>query len=88
MLLQESTLAEGVDTTCPPEKALQEKEQALLERYKLVLQSFLHEKVDLQVVAVYALQVFCHALHFPKGQYFYLLNTVQLINHLNRDQIH
>jgi translation initiation factor 4G len=67
-VMQESTLAEGVDTTTPPDKPVQEKEQALLERYKLVLQSFLHEKVDLQVVAVYALQVFCHALQFPKGE--------------------
>jgi translation initiation factor 4G len=64
---QESTLAEGLEASNLPDKAVLEKEQALLGRFKLVLQSFLHEKVDLQVIAVYALQVFCHSLQFPKG---------------------
>ncbi|XP_063223365.1 eukaryotic translation initiation factor 4 gamma 2 isoform X2 [Bacillus rossius redtenbacheri] len=66
-ITQESTLAEGVDCSAAPEKALQEKEKALLERYKPVLQAFLHERTDLQVTAVYSLQVFCFGLHFPKG---------------------
>lgn len=48
-------------------KAVQEKEKALLERFKSVLQAFLHEDINLQVTAVYALQVFCHSLKFPKG---------------------
>lgn len=66
-LSQESTLVEGCDPNAVPEKALQEKEKALLEKFKLVLQAFLHEQTDLQVVAVYALQVYCYSLHFPKG---------------------
>lgn len=58
---------EGCDPNTVPDKALQEKEKALLEKFKLVLQAFLHEQTDLQVVAVYALQVYCYSLHFPKG---------------------
>lgn len=46
---------------------LQDKEKALLKRYKIVLQHFLHERVDLQVTAVYSLQAHCHVLGFPKG---------------------
>lgn len=43
------------------------KERALLEKYTVVLQHFLHEKTDLQVTAVYSLQAHCHTLGFPKG---------------------
>lgn len=32
-----------------------------------MLQHFLHERIDLQVTAVYSLQAHCHALGFPKG---------------------
>lgn len=50
-------------------KAVQEKEKALLEKFKTVLQPFLHD-IDLQVTAVYALQVYCLSLDFPKGNIF------------------
>ncbi|PSN51862.1 Eukaryotic translation initiation factor 4 gamma 2 [Blattella germanica] len=66
-ITQESTLVEGSDPNIVPDKALQEKEKALLEKFKLVLQAFLHEQTDLQVMAVYSLQVYCYSLHFPKG---------------------
>lgn len=46
---------------------VKKKERALLERYTVVLQHFLHERIDLQVTAVYSLQAHCHALGFPKG---------------------
>ncbi|CAB3370045.1 Hypothetical predicted protein [Cloeon dipterum] len=81
-ITQESTLAEGLDASNPPEKAVLEKEQALLGKFKLVLQSFLHEKFDLQVIAVYALQVFCHSLQFPKGmllRWFHNLYDLEVI---------
>ncbi|XP_059486648.1 eukaryotic translation initiation factor 4 gamma 2 isoform X2 [Neocloeon triangulifer] len=81
-ITQESTLAEGLDASNPPEKAVLEKEQALLGRFKLVLQSFLHEKVDLQVIAVYGLQTFCHSLQFPKGmllRWFHNLYDLEVI---------
>ncbi|XP_026283056.1 eukaryotic translation initiation factor 4 gamma 2 isoform X1 [Frankliniella occidentalis] len=64
---QESTLGEGSDPNLVPDKALQEKEKALLEKYKLVLKAFLHNHLDLQVTAVYSLQVFCYSNNFPKG---------------------
>jgi len=54
----------GADST---DKVVQEKEKALLKRYTVVLQHFLHERQDLQVTAVYSLQSHCHALGFPKG---------------------
>jgi hypothetical protein len=64
-------LVEGCDPNTVPDKALQEKEKALLEKFKLVLQAFLHEQTDLQVMAVYSLQVYCYSLHFPKGDNIY-----------------
>ncbi|XP_049777402.1 eukaryotic translation initiation factor 4 gamma 2-like [Schistocerca cancellata] len=66
-ITQESTLSEGCDPNTPPDKTLIEKEKTLLEKYKAVLQAFLHEHVDLQVTAVYSLQVFCYSQQFPKG---------------------
>nr|CAD7447176.1 unnamed protein product [Timema bartmani] len=69
-ITQETTLIEGYDQTTVPDKALQEKEKTLLEKFKLVLQAFLHEKTDLQVTAVYSLQVYCYTLHFPKEEAF------------------
>jgi len=67
LMWQESTLVEGCDPNTVPDKALQEKEKTLLEKYKLVLQAFLHEQTDLQVMAVYSLQVYCYSVQFPKG---------------------
>lgn len=46
---------------------VKKKERAILERYTVVLQHFLHEKMELQVTAVYSLQAHCHVLGFPKG---------------------
>ncbi|XP_046673047.1 eukaryotic translation initiation factor 4 gamma 2 isoform X1 [Homalodisca vitripennis] len=45
----------------------QEREKALLEKYKPVLNAFLNNHTDLQVVAVYALQTYCFSFDFPKG---------------------
>uniref|UniRef100_A0A069DWX8 Eukaryotic translation initiation factor 4 gamma 2 n=1 Tax=Panstrongylus megistus TaxID=65343 RepID=A0A069DWX8_9HEMI len=64
---QESTVGKGITNETVHDKLLQEKEKGLLERFKSVLQAFLHADVNLQVTAVYALQVFCYALDFPKG---------------------
>ncbi|XP_075213295.1 N-acetyltransferase 1 isoform X2 [Lycorma delicatula] len=57
-ITQEVGISEG--------KAVQEKEKTLLEKFKTVLHPFLHD-IDLQVTAVYALQVYCFSLDFPKG---------------------
>lgn len=66
-ITQETTLGDGVDRLKNPDKLLVEKEKALLERYCPVLQQFLHDNRDLQLVAIYALQVFCYSVQFPKG---------------------
>ncbi|KAL0268186.1 UNVERIFIED_CONTAM: hypothetical protein PYX00_010221 [Menopon gallinae] len=66
-ITQESTLPEGSDPNVVPEKHLIDKEKSLLEKYKPVLGTFLHEKQELQVIAVYSLQVLCYSLKFPKG---------------------
>ncbi|KAL1122516.1 hypothetical protein AAG570_002847, partial [Ranatra chinensis] len=66
-ITQESSVGKGVSTAGATEKSLQEKEKALLGKFKSVLQAFLRENINLQVTAVYALQVFCYSLDFPKG---------------------
>ncbi|XP_030762180.1 eukaryotic translation initiation factor 4 gamma 2 [Sitophilus oryzae] len=50
------------------EKAMVEKENALLKRYQPILHAFLHDKSSLQLVAVYSLQMHFFALGFPRGQ--------------------
>lgn len=67
-ITQETTLSDGQGREGQgPDKASQEKEKILLEKFKPVLQAFLHAHIDLQVVAVYALQVYCFSIDFPKG---------------------
>ncbi|BES99208.1 Eukaryotic translation initiation factor 4 gamma [Nesidiocoris tenuis] len=66
-ITQEANAGKSITETAQDAKLLQEKEKALLERFKSVLQAFLHEDINLQVTAVYALQVFCFAVDFPKG---------------------
>lgn len=66
-ITQESTLGEDVDQNQNPDRTLQDKERELVERFRPVLQAFLHDFTHLQVTAVYALQVFCFSNQFPKG---------------------
>ncbi len=51
----------------PTDKAAAEAEKTLLSRFKPVLQPFAGESAGHSLTAVYALQVFCHELGFPKG---------------------
>jgi len=64
---QETTLAEGIDPTVVPEKSLIDKELTLLKKYCPVLNAFLNGNGDLQLVAIFAMQVFCYSYNFPKG---------------------
>lgn len=50
-----------------PDKIQIEKELTLLEKYCPVLNAFLHGNNDLQLVAIFAMQVFCFSYNFPKG---------------------
>lgn len=64
---QETTLADGIDPTIIPEKSLIDKELTLLKKYCPVLNAFLNGNGDLQLVAIFAMQVFCYSYNFPKG---------------------
>ncbi|KAJ8675267.1 hypothetical protein QAD02_011053 [Eretmocerus hayati] len=65
-ITQESTFPPGTSPSVLPDKALQEKEVALLKKYQLMLQNLL-PTIESQVTAVHSLQVFCLSLNFPKG---------------------
>lgn len=74
-------MAPGVDIASP-DKATQEKERALLEKYTRVLESFL-VTIDAQVTAVHSLQVFCLSHNFPKGlllRWFLALYELSIID--------
>nr|DBA17612.1 TPA: hypothetical protein GDO54_003032 [Pyxicephalus adspersus] len=58
---------EDADQTAAPSKEQLEQEKQLLLSFKPVMQKFLHDHVDLQVSALYALQVHCYSKNFPKG---------------------
>jgi len=68
-ITNESTLKENADSTVTPEKAMMDKEKELLDKLKGVLQMFLHDHTDLQMSALYAVQVYCHNQGFPKGMF-------------------
>ncbi|XP_046394850.1 eukaryotic translation initiation factor 4 gamma 2 isoform X1 [Ischnura elegans] len=81
-ITQETTLPEGAEPGCLPDKALQEKEKYLLEKFNPVLQAFLQNEINLQVVAVYALQVYCYSKQFPKGmllRWFVYLYDLEIV---------
>lgn len=86
--------ATGVDSTAPPtingdnsvtisgDRANQEKEKELIERYRPVLQAFLHDQLDLQVTVLHSLQNFCYGLNFPKGmllRWFVVLYDLEIV---------
>lgn len=59
-------MSEGTDQSKNPDKALIEKEKQTLQKYSAVLNAFL-TSAQLQLKAIYALQVYCHSVDFPKG---------------------
>ncbi|XP_066592821.1 eukaryotic translation initiation factor 4 gamma 2 isoform X1 [Prorops nasuta] len=63
-ITQETTLAPGIVNTS--DKALLEKERALIQKYARILSQFLPD-IDSQVTALHALQVFWYSHDFPKG---------------------
>lgn len=60
-------MAEGDEQLAAPSKEQLEQEKQLLLAFKPVMQKFLHDHTELQVSALYALQVHCNANTFPKG---------------------
>ncbi|MEE6498800.1 hypothetical protein FKM82_003235 [Ascaphus truei] len=59
--------SEESDLSAVPSKEQLDQEKLLLLSFKPVMQKFLHDHVDLQVSALYALQVHCYSKTFPKG---------------------
>jgi translation initiation factor 4G len=60
--------SDETDSSSAPSKEQLEQEKQLLLSFKPVMQKFLHDHVDLQVSALYALQVHCYNSSFPKGE--------------------
>lgn len=50
-----------------PEKMQVEAEKKLLVSFSRILNAFLSGHLDLQLITIYSLQVFCFQLDFPKG---------------------
>ncbi|KAG7473719.1 hypothetical protein MATL_G00098830 [Megalops atlanticus] len=79
----EMCIAEGDEQLSAPSKDQLDQEKQLLLAFKPVMQKFLHDHVDLQVSALYALQVHCNASGFPKGMllryfvYFYDMEIIE-----------
>lgn len=68
-IAQEINASEEEDQLSAPTKEQLDQEKQLLLAFKPVMQKFLHDHQDLQVSALYALQVHCNAKAFPKGTY-------------------
>uniref|UniRef100_A0A3B3Y787 Eukaryotic translation initiation factor 4 gamma 2 n=1 Tax=Poecilia mexicana TaxID=48701 RepID=A0A3B3Y787_9TELE len=79
---QELCMAESDDQLAAPSKEQLEQEKQLLLAFKPVMQKFLHDHTELQVSALYALQVHCNASGFPKGmllRYFVNFYDMEII---------
>merc|ERR1719233_725412 len=63
----ETSMKEGIDTSVLPDKSVQEQEKSLFSNYQQIMLRFLHESSSRQMIALYALQVFCYDNQFPKG---------------------
>ncbi|XP_029000162.1 eukaryotic translation initiation factor 4 gamma 2a [Betta splendens] len=67
--------------SAPTKEQLDEEKQLLLS-FKPVMQKFLHDHIELQVGALYALQVHCNTKAFPKGmllRYFVNFYDMEII---------
>lgn len=67
--MQETTFPEGNDPSKMPEKAVVEAEKKLLVSFSRILIAFLNGHLDLQLIAIYALQVYCFQYKYPKGEW-------------------
>uniref|UniRef100_A0A8K9WLA0 Eukaryotic translation initiation factor 4 gamma 2 n=1 Tax=Oncorhynchus mykiss TaxID=8022 RepID=A0A8K9WLA0_ONCMY len=81
-IAQEINANEEEDQLSAPTKEQLDQEKQLLLAFKPVMQKFLHDHQDLQVSALYALQVHCNAKAFPKGmllRYFVHFYDMEII---------
>lgn len=58
-----------MDKTVLPDKAVQEQEKITFSAYQDIMLRFLHQSQHRQMIALYALQVFCYEHEFPKGMF-------------------
>uniref|UniRef100_A0A8B9LGS8 Eukaryotic translation initiation factor 4, gamma 2b n=1 Tax=Astyanax mexicanus TaxID=7994 RepID=A0A8B9LGS8_ASTMX len=78
----ELCLSESEENLSAPSKEQLDQEKQLLLAFKPVMQKFLHDHTDLQVSALYALQVHCNTYAFPKGmllRYFVNFYDMEII---------
>ena len=66
-IFEKTTGLPGADKSAQPDKSAVEQEKEMIGRFKQILHHFVAKKSSLQLVAVYALQVYCYELDFPKG---------------------
>uniref|UniRef100_A0A672P6A2 Eukaryotic translation initiation factor 4 gamma 2 n=1 Tax=Sinocyclocheilus grahami TaxID=75366 RepID=A0A672P6A2_SINGR len=81
-IIHEIYTTEDDDQLSAPTKEQLDQEKQLLLAFKPVMQKFLHDHVDLQVSALYTLQVHCNAHAFPKGmllRYFVNFYDMEII---------
>ncbi|XP_051512180.1 eukaryotic translation initiation factor 4 gamma 2-like [Myxocyprinus asiaticus] len=81
-IFAELGVTEGDEQLSTPSKEQLDQEKQLLLAFKPVMQKFLHDHTDLQVSALYALQVHCNANAFPKGmllRYFVNFYDMEII---------
>ncbi|KAI5608524.1 eukaryotic translation initiation factor 4, gamma 2a [Silurus asotus] len=81
-IFQEMYSDEADEQLSSPSKEQLDQEKQLLFAFKPVLQKFLLDHVELQVSALYALQVHCNAKSFPKGmllRYFVNFYDMEII---------
>ncbi|XP_076879747.1 eukaryotic translation initiation factor 4 gamma 2a isoform X2 [Brachyhypopomus gauderio] len=81
-IFHEMYTTECEDQLSAPSKEQLDQEKQLLLAFKPVMQKFLHDHVDLQVSALYALQVHCNTQAFPKGmllRYFVNFYDMEII---------
>ncbi|CAO1427783.1 unnamed protein product [Diamesa serratosioi] len=79
---QETTFPEGNDPSKAPEKAAVDSEKKLLDSFSRILVAFLNGHLDLQLIAIYALQVYCFQYKYPKGlllRWFTALYELEII---------
>ena len=62
------TLAEEKDLSIKPEKEVTEKEKDIICQMKEIIKTFLGGDSNMQLEAIYALQIFCFEKNFPKGK--------------------
>ncbi|TTD32922.1 Eukaryotic translation initiation factor 4 gamma 2 [Bagarius yarrelli] len=81
-IFHEVFLNETDEQLSSPSKEQLDQEKQLLFGFKPVMQKFLHDHVELQVSALYALQVHCNTKAFPKGmllRYFVNFYDMEII---------